>query len=65
MMREKKLPEARPLVALDQDFPKNSGTLTNLGIIYAKSNRLSQAVAALDKATDSTTGMRWHGIGLE
>src|SRR5437870_6879531 len=45
MMREKKLPDAEAaFVALDQDFPKNSGTLTNLGIIYAKSNRLNQAL---------------------
>jgi len=55
--REKKLPEPRPLRRARSGLPENSGTLTNLGIIYAKSNRLSQAVAALDKATDSTTGI--------
>ena len=67
MMREKKLPEAEAaFVALDQDFPKNSGTLTNLGIIYAKSNRLNQALTALDKATDlnDRNAVAWNWLGI-
>ena len=68
MMREKKLPDAEAaLIALNSDFPQYSGPMTNLGILYAKSNRRDQAIAALSKATslNSKNAVAWNWLGME
>lgn len=52
--------------SLTEDFPGFSGPFTNLGIIYAKSNRKELALAALSKAAtlnpSNTTALNWLGI---
>lgn len=51
---------------ITQDFPGFAGPWTNLGIIYAKSNRNPQAIAAFIKAVelnrDDATAYNWLGI---
>lgn len=51
---------------ITQDFPEFSGPWTNLGIIYAKSNRNSLAITALSKAVSlnpaNATAYNWLGI---
>lgn len=51
---------------LTQDFPAFAGPWTNLGIIYAKSNRNPQAIAAFVRAVniddDIATAYNWLGI---
>jgi tetratricopeptide (TPR) repeat protein len=67
LMKQKKLPDAEAaLVALNQDFPQYSGPVTNLGIIYAKSNRRDLAVAAFTKATslNSKNAVAWNWLGM-
>ena len=52
--------------ALVQDFPEFAGPWTNLGIIYAKSNRAPQALNAFNKAVErnkyDATAYNWLGI---
>lgn len=54
------------LKALTDDFPEYSGPWTNLGILYAKSNRRQPALAALSKAAtlnpDNDVAFNWLGI---
>lgn len=54
------------LIALLKDFPEHSGPWTNLGIIFAKSNRRDQAIGALAKAAalnpDNKVAFNWLGI---
>jgi len=54
------------LKALTEDFPEFSGPWTNLGILYAKSNRRPLAVAALSKAATlnakNDVAFNWLGI---
>jgi len=53
-------------VSLVQDFPQHSGPWTNLGILYAKSNRRPQAIGALTKAVSlnpqNKVAFNWLGI---
>jgi tetratricopeptide (TPR) repeat protein len=67
LMREKKLPDAEAaFLALNSDFPQYSGPMTNLGIIYAKSNRRDQAIGALTKATtlNARNPVAWNWLGV-
>ena len=67
LMREKKLPDAEAaFVALNSDFPQFSGPATNLGIIYAKSNRRDQAITAFTKATtlNERNAVAWNWLGM-
>jgi tetratricopeptide (TPR) repeat protein len=52
--------------ALAKDFPEYSGPLTNLGIIYAKSNRRDQAISVLAHALtlnpENLVALDWLGI---
>lgn len=54
------------LIALLKDFPEHAGPWTNLGIIFAKSNRRDQAIGALAKAAalnpDNKVAFNWLGI---
>ncbi len=54
------------LKALTTDFPEFSGPWTNLGILYAKSNRRPLAVAALSRAASlnakNDVAFNWLGI---
>lgn len=54
------------LKALTDDFPEFSGPWTNLGILYAKSNRRALAVAALSRAATlnakNDVAFNWLGI---
>ena len=56
----------KALIALLKDFPEHSGPRTNLGIIFAKSNRRDQAIGALAKAAalnpDNKVAFNWLGI---
>ncbi|HZP11599.1 MAG TPA: tetratricopeptide repeat protein [Nevskiaceae bacterium] len=68
LMKQKKLPDAEAaFIALNNDFPQYSGPLTNLGIIYAKSNRRDQAIGVLTKATslNSKNAVAWNWLGME
>ncbi len=51
---------------LVQDFPDYAGPWTNLGILYAKSNRRDRAIGALTKAASlnpqNKTAFNWLGI---
>ena len=53
-------------VSLAQDFPQHAGPWTNLGILYAISNRREQAVGALTKAASlnpkNKVAYNWLGI---
>ncbi|WP_211242850.1 tetratricopeptide repeat protein [Sinimarinibacterium sp. CAU 1509] len=52
--------------SLSRDFPDFAGPWTNLGILYAKSNRREQAIAALSKAAtlnpNNKVAFNWLGI---
>lgn len=52
--------------SLSQDFPDFAGPWTNLGIMYAKSNRRERAIAALSKAAtlnpQNKIAFNWLGI---
>jgi tetratricopeptide (TPR) repeat protein len=68
LMKQKKTADAEAaFIALNNDFPQYSGPMTNLGIIYAKSNRRDQAIAALSKATslNSKNAVAWNWLGME
>ncbi|HUP93027.1 MAG TPA: tetratricopeptide repeat protein [Solimonas sp.] len=67
MHRKNQIQEAeQAFVALTKDFPQFSGPFTNLGILYAKSNRRPQALAALNQAVllnrDNAVAYNWLGI---
>ena len=67
LMREKKLQDAEAaLVALNADFPQYSGPMTDLGILYAKSNRRDLAIAAFSKATslNDRNAVAWNWLGM-
>lgn len=66
-LKAKQVQEAEEaLVALTKDFPEYSGPWTNLGIIYANSNRKPQAAVAFNKAAilnqENTVAFNWLGI---
>jgi tetratricopeptide (TPR) repeat protein len=52
--------------ALTKDFPEFSGPWTNLGIIFAKSNRREQALGAMQRANSlnpkNVVALDWLGI---
>jgi tetratricopeptide (TPR) repeat protein len=67
LSRKNKVAEAEvAFAALTKDFPEFSGPWTNLGVIYAKSNRREQALAALTKANTlnpaNVVALDWLGI---
>ncbi len=67
LMKTKKTAEAEAaFLKLAQDFPDYTGPQTNLGILYAKSNRRDIAIAALDKATranpNNASAFNWMGV---
>lgn len=67
LMKERKTKEAgEAFLALAKDFPTYSGPLTNLGILYAKSNRRGEAVEAFNRALvakpDNVVAANWMGI---
>jgi len=67
LMKQKNYQEAEPaLIALSNDFPQYSGPLTNLGIIYAKTNRRDQAMLVLTKATvaNGRNAVAWNWLGM-
>lgn len=66
-LQARQLQEAEEsLVSLTQDFPQFSGPWTNLGILYAKSNRKAQAAVAFNKAAvlnqENVVAFNWLGI---
>lgn len=66
-LKAKQFQEAeQALVALTKDFPEYSGPWTNLGIVYANSNRKPQAAVAFNKAAilnqENTVAFNWLGI---
>lgn len=66
-MKAKQFQEAeQEFQALTKDFPEYSGPWTNLGIIYANSNRKPQAAVAFNKAAilnqDNVVAFNWLGI---
>ena len=67
LMRTKKTAEAEAaFLKLAQDFPDFTGPQMNLGIIYAKSNRLQIATSAFNKAAtanpQNAAAFNWLGI---
>jgi Flp pilus assembly protein TadD len=67
LMRTKKTAEAEAaLLKLAQDFPDFAGPQMNLGILYAKSNRLQIAISAFNKAAtanpQNAAAFNWLGI---
>jgi tetratricopeptide (TPR) repeat protein len=67
LMRDKNLQEAEEaLLALNKDFPEFSGPLTNLGILYAKSNRRELALTVLTRATtlNGKNAVAWNWLGI-
>ncbi|MGQ0619107.1 MAG: tetratricopeptide repeat protein [Panacagrimonas sp.] len=66
-MKQKKVKEAEvAFISLAKDFPDFSGTQTNLGILFAKSNRRDGAIAAFTRAAtlngDNASAFNWLGI---
>lgn len=67
LMKQKKAPEAEAaFLALTKDFPDFSGPVTNLGILFAKSNRRNEAIAAFTRAAtlngQNASAFNWLGI---
>lgn len=67
LMRTKKTAEAEAaFLKLAQDFPDFTGPQMNLGILYAKSNRLQIAISAFNKAAtanpQNAAAFNWLGI---
>lgn len=67
LMKQKKVKEAEAkFLSLAQDFPDYSGTQTNLGILFAKSNRRDAAIAAFTRAAtlngENASAFNWLGI---
>lgn len=67
LLKQKKTKEAEEaFVALSRDFPEFSGPQTNLGILFAKSNRRNEAIAAFTRAAtangENASAFNWLGI---
>lgn len=67
LMKQKKAKEAEAaFMALTRDFPEFSGPQTNLGILFAKSNRRNEAIAAFTQAAtangQNASAFNWLGI---
>lgn len=67
LMKQKKAQEAEAaFLALTKDFPEFSGPATNLGILFAKSNRRNEAIAAFTRAAtlngQNASAFNWLGI---
>lgn len=67
LMKERKTKEAgEAFLSLAKDFPNYSGPLTNLGILYAKSNRRSEAIEAFSRAVaanpNNAAAANWMGV---
>jgi len=67
LMKQKKAKEAEAaFMALSRDFPEFSGPQTNLGILFAKSNRRDEAIAAFTRAAtangQNASAFNWLGI---
>lgn len=67
LMKQKKAPEAEAaFLALTRDFPDFSGPVTNLGILFAKSNRRNEAIAAFTRAAtlngQNASAFNWLGL---
>ncbi|MGQ0528845.1 MAG: tetratricopeptide repeat protein [Panacagrimonas sp.] len=67
LMKQKKVKEAEAaFMALTADFPEFSGPQTNLGILFAKSNRRDAAIAAFTRAAtangENAAAFNWLGI---
>lgn len=67
MMRTRQTAEAEAaFMALTNDFPEFSGPQTNLGILFAQSQRRDAAVAAFTRAAnanpDNASAFNWLGI---
>ncbi len=67
LMKSKKTADAEAaFLKLAQDFPDYTGPQTNLGILYAKSNRRDVAISAFNKAASANpqnvAALNWLGI---
>ena len=67
LMKKKKAKEAEAaFLALSRDFPEFSGPQANLGILFAKSNRRAEAIAAFTRAAtangQNASAFNWLGI---
>ena len=67
LMKQKKTAEAEAaFLALTKDFPDFSGPVTNLGILFAKTNRRNEAIAAFTRAAtlngQNASAFNWLGI---
>jgi tetratricopeptide (TPR) repeat protein len=67
LWRQNQIAEAEDAFkALVEDFPDHAGPWTNLGILFAKSNRRDQAIGALGKAAtlnpQNKVAFNWLGI---
>lgn len=67
MMKQNKAREAEAaFMELSKDFPDFSGPQTNLGILFAKSNRRDAAIAAFTRAAtangQNASAFNWLGI---
>lgn len=67
LMKQQQIPEAEKAFGdLAKDFPQYSGPLTNLGILYARSNRPQQAIGAFSRAVvvnpQNTVAYNWLGV---
>lgn len=67
LMKQKKSKEAEAaFLALTRDFPEFGGPQANLGILFAKSNRRNEAIAAFTQAAtangNNASAFNWLGI---
>lgn len=67
LMKTKKTAEAEAaFIKLSQDFPDYTGPHTNIGILYAKSNRRDAAITAFKNATNTNPknapAFNWLGV---
>lgn len=66
MQRNQPAEAEQAFVTLITDFPEHAGPWVNLGILYARSNRRDQAIAALAKAASmnpaNKVAYNWLGI---
>lgn len=67
LMKQKKAKEAEAaFLSLSNDFPEFSGPQANLGILFAKSNRRNEAIAAFTRAAtangNNASAFNWLGI---